>query len=153
MDKGQQVGDQGRRLVPLLRSPTPLPRPLRVHRLWSMVLEQFLQPLAAALGHDARVPPAAGTEGLNDGDGPGGLGNGLSARPALFAPVTDWFLALHGLALPSCRDHMTSYSRSIAENDAWARRQGHVGDNIFCQIDPACCSVHGERHRGRALYL
>ena len=32
------------------------------------------------------------------------LGEGLGARMDLIAAVTAWFLALHGLALPSIRD-------------------------------------------------
>jgi hypothetical protein len=68
-----------------------------------VALEEFLQPLAASLGHDARVPPPAwGTgSGLNEGDGRRVLGEGLGARLDLIVAVTAWFLALHGLALPS----------------------------------------------------
>jgi hypothetical protein len=72
------------------------------------VLEEFLQPLAAALGHHPRVPPPAwdAGNGLDEGDGLRGLGEGLRARLDLIAAVTAWFLALHGLALPSLRDRV-----------------------------------------------
>jgi hypothetical protein len=67
------------------------------------MLEQFPQPLSASLGHDARVPPPAwgAGSGLDAGDGLRGLGEGLGACLDLIAAVTAWFLALHGLALPS----------------------------------------------------
>ena len=55
-----------------------------------MVLEEFLQPLAAALGHDARVPPPAwgAGSGLDEGDRLRGLGEGLGARLDRIAAVT-----------------------------------------------------------------
>ena len=70
-----------------------------------MLLEQFLKPLSASLGHYARVAPSAwgAGGGLDEGDGIRVLGEGLSARPDLCYAVTDWLLALHGLALPSIR--------------------------------------------------
>jgi hypothetical protein len=68
-----------------------------------VVLEEFLQPLSASLGHDARVPPPAwgAGSGLDEGDGLRVLGEGLGAPMDLIAAVTVWFLALHRLALPS----------------------------------------------------
>jgi len=71
-----------------------------------VALEEFLQSLSASLGHYARVsPPAWGAgSGLDEGDGLRVLGEGLGARRDLIAAVTAWFLALHGLALPSLRD-------------------------------------------------
>jgi hypothetical protein len=71
-----------------------------------VALEEFLQPLAAALGHDACVPPPAWGAGsdLDEGDGLRVLREGLGARLDLIAAVMAWFLALHGLALPSLRD-------------------------------------------------
>jgi len=70
-----------------------------------VVLEQFLKPLAASLGHDARVAPSAwgAGSGRNEGDGLRVGGEELGARPDLFYAVTDWLLALHGLALPYIR--------------------------------------------------
>jgi hypothetical protein len=87
-------------------APTPPPRRLGVRRPLCVVLEEFLQPLSASLGHDARVPPPAwgAGSGLDEGDGLRVLGMGLGARMDLIAAVTAWFLALHGLALPSIRD-------------------------------------------------
>ena len=56
-----------------------------------VVLEEFLQPLAAALGHGARVPPSAwgASGGLDEGDSLRGLGEGLGARTGLWATGTD----------------------------------------------------------------
>ena len=70
-----------------------------------MVLEEFLQPLSAALGHLARVLPSAwGTgSGLDAWHRLRVLGEGLGARLHLFALVMDWFFALHVFALPSLR--------------------------------------------------
>jgi hypothetical protein len=84
---------------------TAPPRHLGVCRLLGVVLEEFLQPLAAALSHDARVPPPASGagSGRDEGDGLRGLGEGLGARLDLIAAVTAGFLARHGLALPSLR--------------------------------------------------
>jgi hypothetical protein len=67
-----------------------------------VVLEQFLQPLAA-LGHLARVLPSAWDTGggLDAWDRLRVLGEGLGARTHLCALVMDWFLARHGFALPS----------------------------------------------------
>jgi hypothetical protein len=87
-------------------APAPPPRRLGVRRPLCVVLEEFLQPLSASLGHDARVPPPAwgAGSGLDEGDSLRVLGMGLGARMDLIAAVTAWFLALHGLALPSIRD-------------------------------------------------
>ena len=81
------------------------PRPLRVRRRWCVVLEQFLKPLSASLGHYARVAPSAwgAGSGRDEGDGLRVWGEGLGAPPALCYAVTDWLLALHGLALPYIR--------------------------------------------------
>jgi hypothetical protein len=81
------------------------PRDLRVRRRWCVVLEQFLKPLSASLGHYARVEPSAwgAGGGLDEGDGLRVRGEGLGARPDLFYAVTDWLLALHVLALPYIR--------------------------------------------------
>ena len=70
-----------------------------------VALEEFLQSLAAALGHGARVPPSAWNAGgsRDEGNGLRVLGEGRSAQLDLLAVVTAWFLALHGLALPSIR--------------------------------------------------
>jgi hypothetical protein len=70
-----------------------------------VVLEEFLQPLAASLGHLARVLPSAwGTgSGLDAWHRLRVLGEGLGARLHLCALVKDWFFALHGFALPSLR--------------------------------------------------
>jgi hypothetical protein len=70
-----------------------------------VVLEQFLKPLSASLGHYARVEPSAwgAGGGLDEGDGLRVRGEGLGARPDLFYAVTDWLLALHVLALPYIR--------------------------------------------------
>lgn len=70
-----------------------------------VTLEEFLQPLAAALGHGARVPPSAWDAGggRDEGNGLRGLGEGRSARLDLLAAVRAGFLALHGLALLSSR--------------------------------------------------
>jgi hypothetical protein len=108
--------------------PAPPPRHLGVCRPLGVVLEEFLQPLAASLGHDARVPPSAGGAGggLDDRDGIRVLGAWLGARTDLFAAVTDWFLTLHELALPSTRALVMLCSMSIAENQAWARRRGNA---------------------------
>jgi hypothetical protein len=93
----------------------------------SVVLEQFLKPLSASLGHCARVPPSAWGVGggLDEGDGIRVLGEGRGARTDLFAAVTDWFLALHRLALPYICDLVTSGSISIAEKYTGARRRGN----------------------------
>jgi hypothetical protein len=90
-------------------------------------LEQFLKPLAAALGHGAGVPPSAwgAGGGLDEGDGVRVLGEGLGARTDLFAAVTAWFLALHVLALPYLCDLVMPGSISIAEKQAWARHRGN----------------------------
>jgi hypothetical protein len=63
----------------------PPPRHLGVCRPLRVALEEFLQPLAAALGHGARVAPSAwgAGGGLDEGDGLGGLGEGLDARTDL----------------------------------------------------------------------
>jgi hypothetical protein len=86
-----------------MHAPASPPRHLEVRRPLGVALEEFLQPLSASLGHDARVPPPAwgAGSGLNEGDGLRGLGEGLGARLDLIAAVTAWFLARHGLALPS----------------------------------------------------
>ena len=70
-----------------------------------MVLEEFLKPLSASLGHGSRVSPSAwgAGGGLEERYGVGVLGQWRGARMDLFAAVTDWFLALHVLALPSIR--------------------------------------------------
>jgi hypothetical protein len=62
--------------------------------------------LSASLGHYARVPPPAwgAGSGLDEGDDLRVLGEGLGARLDLIEAVMAWFLALHGLALPSMRD-------------------------------------------------
>jgi len=75
-----------------------------------VLLEQFPQPLAAALGHDARVPPLAwgARGGRDEGDGLRGLGEGLGTRRDLGTAVTAWLLALHRFALPSIRALVTS---------------------------------------------
>jgi hypothetical protein len=75
-----------------------------------VALEEFLQPLSASLGHDARVPPPAwgAGSGLNEGDGLRVLGEGLGTRRDLGTAVTDWLLALHRFALPSIRALVTS---------------------------------------------
>jgi len=93
-----------------------------------VVLEQFLKPLSASLGHCARVPPSAWGVGggLDEGDGIRVLGEWLGARTGLLAAVTVWVLALHVLALPYIRDLVTSWSMSIAEKHAWARRRGNA---------------------------
>src|SRR4029453_2626342 len=85
---------------------TAPPRHLGVGRRLGVVLEEFLQPLAASLSHDARVPPPASGagSGRDEGEGLRGLGEGLGARLARIAAVTAGFLARHGLALPSLRD-------------------------------------------------
>jgi hypothetical protein len=74
------------------------------------MLEQFPKPLAASLGHDARVPPAAwgARGGRDEGDGLRVLGEGLGTRRDLGTAVTDWLLALHRFALPSIRALVTS---------------------------------------------
>ena len=95
---------------------TAPPRHLGVCRRSGVGLEEFLQPLAASLGHDARVPPpAAGAgSGRDAGDGLRGLGEGLGARLDRIAAVTAGFLAWHGLALLSLRtlvDVMVQESR------------------------------------------
>jgi hypothetical protein len=71
-----------------------------------VALEEFLQPLSASLGHYARVPPPAwgAGSGLDEGDGLRVPGEGLGARMDLIDAATAWFLALHGLTLPSIRD-------------------------------------------------
>jgi len=68
-------------------------------------LEQFLKPLAASLGHLPRVLPSAwgAGGGLDEGDGVRMLREWLGDHPSLFCAVTDWFRALHRLALPSLR--------------------------------------------------
>ncbi len=83
-----------------------------------VVEEEFLQPLSASLGHGSCVPPSAGGAGggRDEGDGIRVRGAWLGARTDLFAAVTDWFLALHVLALPSFCDLVTLCSMSIAEN-------------------------------------
>ena len=88
-----------------MHAPAPPPRHLGVRRPLGMVLEVFLQPLSASLGHSSRVPPSAwGAEGGRDErDGVGVLGAGRGARTDLFAVVTDWFRALHGLTRLSLR--------------------------------------------------
>jgi len=70
-----------------------------------VVLEEFLKPLAAALGDCSRVQPSAwGTgAGRDEGYGLRVRRAGLGARTDLFAAVMGWFLALHELALPSIR--------------------------------------------------
>jgi hypothetical protein len=82
------------------------PRYLRVRRPLGLVLEQFLKPLSASLGHCSPVPPSTwgAGGGLEEGYCLRVLGECLGARTDLFAAVTVWFLALHGLALPSLRD-------------------------------------------------
>jgi hypothetical protein len=70
-----------------------------------VVLEEFLQPLAASLGHNARVPPLAwdAGNGLDEGDVLRVLREQLGARTDLCAAVMDWFLALHVLPpIPPC---------------------------------------------------
>jgi hypothetical protein len=91
--------------VQAIHATVPPPRHLGVRRRLGVGLEEFLQPLAAALGHGARVPPSAsGTgSGRDEGDGLRGLGEGLGARLDRIAAVTAGFLARHGLALPSRR--------------------------------------------------
>jgi len=91
------------------------------------MLEQFPKPLSASLGHCSRVQPSAWSAGggLDEGDGVRVLGEGLDARTDLFAAVTDWFLALHRLALPYICDLVTSGSISIAEKSTGARRRGN----------------------------
>jgi len=103
-----------------------------MRRPLSVVLEQFLKLLSASLGHCARVPPSAWGVGggLDEGDGIRVLGEGRGARTDLFAAVTDWFLALHVLALPYIRDLVTSWSMRIAEKHAGARR-GSVAKLAF----------------------
>jgi hypothetical protein len=100
----------------------PPPHDLGVRRPWCVALEEFLQPLSASLGHDARVPPPAwgAGSGLDEGDSLRVLGEGLGARLDLIAAVTAWFLALHRLALPSVIS-WTSWSMSIAENPTFHR--------------------------------
>ena len=85
-----------------MHAPAPPPRHLGVRRPLCVLLEEFLQPLAASLGHYARVPPLAWDtgNGLDEGDGVRMLGEGLGARLDLTAAVTAWFLTLHGLAPP-----------------------------------------------------
>jgi len=75
-----------------------------------VVLEEFLQPLAASLRHDTRVPPPASGagSGRDEGDGLRGLGEGLGTRRDLCTAVTAWLLALHRFALPSIRALVTS---------------------------------------------
>jgi hypothetical protein len=70
-----------------------------------VVLEEFLQPLAATLGYVARVLPAAWGpgSGLDAWHRLRVLGEGLGARLHLCALVMDWFFALHGFALLSLR--------------------------------------------------
>jgi hypothetical protein len=70
-----------------------------------VVLEEFLQPLAATLGYVARVLPAAWGpgSGLDAWHRLRVLGEGLGARLYLCALVMDWFFALHGFALLSLR--------------------------------------------------
>src|SRR5262249_24335004 len=89
------------------------------------MLEQFPQPLAAALSHDARVPPTAwgARGGPGEGEGLRGLGEGLGTRRDLGTVVTAWLLALHRFALPSIRALVTSECMSIAEKHAWVRRR------------------------------
>ena len=69
-----------------------------------------MQPLAAALGHVARVQPSAwGTGGgLDAWDRLRGLGEGLGTRRDLCTAVTAWLLALHRFALPSIYALVTS---------------------------------------------
>ena len=76
----------------------------------SVVLEQFLKPLSASLGHCARVPPSAWGVGggLDEGDGIRVLGEGLGTRTDLCTAVTDWLLALPMFALPYIRALVTS---------------------------------------------
>jgi hypothetical protein len=82
---------------------TAPPRYLGVCRRLGVVLEEFLQPLAAALSHDARVPPPASGagSGRDEGDGLRGLGEGLGARLDRIDAGTAGCFARHGLALPS----------------------------------------------------
>jgi hypothetical protein len=72
-----------------LHAPAPPPRHLGVRRPLCVALKEFLQPLSASLGHDARVPPPAwgAGSGLDEGDGLGMLGEALGARMALIAVV------------------------------------------------------------------
>jgi hypothetical protein len=88
-----------------MHTPAPALRHLGVRRPLGVALEEFLQPLSASLGHYTRVqPPAWGAgRGLDEGDSLRGLGEGLGARLDFSAAVTAWFLARHGLALPSLR--------------------------------------------------
>ena len=101
----------------------PPPRHLGVRRPLCLVLEEFLQPLAASLGHDARVPPPAwgAGSGLDEGDGLRMPGEGLGARLDLIAAVMAWFLALHGLALPSIRAFV----------DLWAMRRAEYPSHLL----------------------
>jgi hypothetical protein len=111
-----------------MHATAPPPRHLGVGRPLGVVLEEFLQPLSASLGHGARVPPSAGGAGggRDERDGIRVRGAWLGARTDLFAAVTDWFLTLHGLALPSAGALVTLCSMSIAENQAWAHRRGNA---------------------------
>jgi hypothetical protein len=125
---------------------------LGVRRPLGVVLEEFLQPLAASLGHDARVPPPAwgAGSGLDEGDGLRVLGQGFGARLDLIAAVTAWFLALHGLALPSLRDRVTSWSMSIAERSygipgAWHGRMVYT-EAIPCPDPRQESSGAGQEH-------
>jgi len=98
------LGDQTRNAT------APRLRPLRVRRPLGVMLEQFPKPLAAALGHDAPVPPPAwgARGGRDEGDGLRVLGEGLGTRTDLCTAVTDGLLALHRFALPSIRALVTS---------------------------------------------
>jgi len=107
-----------------------------------VVLEEFLKPLAAALGYCSRVQPSAWGAGVgrDERDCVCVLGEGLGARRDLFAAVTDWFLALHVFALPSIRDlvdvmvHEYSGKAGIVPQTrerTKARRGERQGDRIF----------------------